>query len=432
MITENNAHCYYIYRDEPAGFEYDLAHAFASSLGVELEVVVPGWDQMLDALAEGDGDLVGASLTVTPAREEAVAFSDAYLRVQQHVVVHKTNYGIRRIGDLSGQEVHIRRGTSYHERLLELKELGLDVRLVLYENTPTDELLRRVAKGEIDITVADTNIALLNRRYYPALRVAFAISEVQSIAWAVRMEDLALIEELNRFLSATRSDGTFGRIYQRYYANIETFDYFDLRAFQRRTARHLPRYREIIEREAERYGLDWPLVAAVIYQESHFDPESQSHAGAQGLMQLTERAARDMGVEDPLDPEQSIRGGVRYLHTMMERFEHLDDFNRTALGLASYNIGYGHVRDAQRIGEQKNVDVTKWSAVRHILPLLADREYYQHAQYGYARGTEPVRYVDRVLVYYDILKRKSLESTFALGGTGRPVETPQSDALTGE
>jgi membrane-bound lytic murein transglycosylase F len=432
LITENNAHCYYLYRDAPAGFEHDLAHAFASSLGVELEVLVPGWDRMLGAVAEGDADLVGASLTVTPGRAELVDFSDPYLRIRQHVVVHKRNYGIRRIADLNGQELHVRRGTSYHERLLELMEQGLDIHLVLHENTPTDELLRRVAEGEIDITVADTNIALLNRRYYPTLRMAFSISEMQSIAWAVQKENHALLDELNRFLTAIRNDGTFGRIYRTYYVNVEAFDYHDLRTFHRRVARHLPRYEDTIKREAERYGLDWSLVAAVIYQESHFDPESESRAGALGLMQLTERAALDTGVEDRLDPQQSIQGGVKYLRTMAERFEHLDEFNKTAFALASYNIGHGHVRDAQILAEQKNLDVTKWSAVRTILPLLADREYYQHAQYGYARGTEPVRYVDRVLVYYDILKRKALDSTFALGATGQPAEVLQPDASTGE
>ncbi len=414
LITANNPHCYYIYRDSPAGFEYDLAHAFACSLGVELEVLLPGWERMIDALNTGEGDLIGASLTVTPARELSVDFSDPYLPIRQHALVRKGNLDVRRLTDLAGRDVHVRAGTSYHERLLELQELGLPLRVVAYEGVPTDELIRLVARGEIDVTIADTNIALLNRRYFPRIKVAFPISEVQSIAWALRKGDQALRDRLNTFLASIRSDGTFGRIYQRYYANVGTFDYFDLRKFHKRMERHLPQFQAAIRSEADKYGLDWTLIAAMIYQESHFDPESRSHAGALGLMQLTERTAAEMEVDDPLDPEQSIRGGVRYLHTLYERFEDVEPPDRLMFALASYNIGYGHVRDAQNIALQKNLEATRWSALRRTLPLLGEPEYYEEAEFGYARGTEPVRYVDRIMTYHDILKRKALEPAFAL------------------
>jgi membrane-bound lytic murein transglycosylase F len=414
LITANNPHCYYIYRDSPMGFEYDLAHAFACSLGVQLDVVLPGWERMIDALDTREGDLIGASLTVTPAREMSVDFSEPYLPIRQHALVRKGNLDVRRLTDLAGREVHVRAGTSYHERLLELEELGLPLRVVLHEGVPTDELIRQVARGEIDVTIADTNIALLNRRYFPRIKVAFPISDVQSIAWAVRKGDKALLSRLNSFLASIRSDGTFGRIYQRYYANVETFDYFDLRKFHKRMERYLPRYRAAIRDEADKYGLDWTLIAAMIYQESHFDPESRSHAGALGLMQLTERTAAEVGVDDPLDPEQSIRGGVRYLHTLYERFEDVEPSDQLLFALASYNIGYGHVRDAQNIALQQDLEASRWSALRRTLPLLRKPEYYEEAEYGYARGTEPVRYVDRIMTYHDILKRKALEPAFAL------------------
>ncbi len=411
LITDNNAHCYYIYRETPMGFEYDLARAFADSLGVELDVVLPGWDGMLDALSAGEGDLVAASLTATPARRQLVDFSDAYLRIQQYVITHRNDYDIRSIRDLGGRQVHVREGTSYHERLLELNEEGLGVELILHKNVPTEELIRQVADGEIDITVADTNFALLNRRYYPSIRIAFPISEMQSLAWAVRKGDSKLLASVNRFLAASRNDGTFGRIYQKYYANVETFDYFDLRKFHRRTEKRLPKYEDIIRTEAAKYGFEWPLVAAMVYQESHFDPESRSHAGAVGLMQLTERAAQEMGVEDLVDPEQSVRGGVKYLHTLYERFDHVEGLDRMFFALASYNIGYGHVMDALEIARQRGLDTSRWSSLKQTLPLLRYRKHYEKARYGYARGTEPVRYVDRILTYYDILKRKSLGDT---------------------
>jgi membrane-bound lytic murein transglycosylase F len=414
LITANNPHCYYMYRDSPAGFEYDLAHAFACSLGVELEVVLPGWERMMDALTQGEGDFIGASLTVTPSRLESLDFSDPYLHVRQHVIVNKSNLDVRRLTDLNGRDVHVREGTSYQERLLELRALGLGVRPVLHPGVPTDELIRQVARGEIEITIADTNIALLNRRYYPRIRMAFPVTDVQSIAWAVTKGDQALLDRLNAFLAAIMSDGTFGRIYQRYYANLAMFDYFDLRKFQKRMNRYLPEYTSVIKREAEKYGLDWPLVAAMIYQESHFDPESQSRAGAVGLMQLTERTAAEMGVEDPFDPYESIKGGVRYLRTVYDRFDDVQESDRLLFALASYNIGYGHVRDAQEIAQKEGLDATTWSGVEEALPLLRKRQYYEQTTYGYARGTEPVRYVRRILTYYEILKRRVLEAGFAL------------------
>ncbi len=423
LITANNPHCYYIYRDTPMGFEHDLAQAFACSLGVRLDVVVPGWGDIIGALSRDEGDLIGASLTVTAARQEVLDFSEPYLLIRQHVVTHKDDFHIRKVADLNGRDVHVREGTSYHERLLELKALGFDVGIVLHKDVPTDELIRRVARGKIDITVADTNIALLSRRYYPRVRIAFPVSEVQSIAWAVRKGDRALTDRLNAFLAGIRSDGTFGRLYQRYYANVQTFDYFDLRKFHKRIDRHLPVYETIIRREAQKYELDWSLIAAVIYQESHFDPESQSHAGAVGLMQLTERTAAEMGVDDPLDPQQSIRGGVRYLRTMYDRFDDVEESDRVKFALASYNIGYGHVRDAQEIARSEGLDALRWSAVERALPLLRRREYYEHTEYGYARGTEPVRYVQRILLYYDILKRKAVRASFALSVPGQRHRT---------
>ncbi|MBW2600670.1 MAG: transporter substrate-binding domain-containing protein, partial [Deltaproteobacteria bacterium] len=210
VITSNNSNCYYIYRDRPMGFEYELAKAFADYLDVKLEVITPDWDEMLNALDKDKGDLVAASMTSTPDREEIVDFSDEYLSVQQDIIVHKGNHKIKGIEDLSGKKVHVREGTSYHERLLELKKDGLNVEIILHENVPTEELIRQVAEKEIEITVADSNIALLNRRYYPAIRIAFPIEEQQSLGWAVRKGNSKLLAKINKFFDAIEEDGTFG------------------------------------------------------------------------------------------------------------------------------------------------------------------------------------------------------------------------------
>ncbi len=408
VLTRNNGHCYYNYQDKAMGFEYDLAKAFADYLGVGLEVKTPAWQELFEELRNGGGDFVAANITITPARKELVDFSIGYLKVQQHVVVHKNNNTLDSVEDLNGKTVHVRRATSYHQRLRELREEGLDVRVRLYDDLPTEEFIRMVAEGEILATVADSNIAMLNRRYYPEVRLAFPIDEPEYLGWAVRKQDRALKKAMNRFFSEIMENGTFPRIHNRYYGNLHIFDYVDLRKYHKRLSTRLPKYEDVIKEAAQRHGFDWRLIAAMVYQESHMDPEAQSHTGVRGIMQLTGVTARELGVEDRLDPEQAIRGGVRYLKKLYDRFEEAREPDRTFIALASYNVGYGHVRDAQKLAEEMGMDPNSWSALEEVLPLLRNPEFYRETKHGYCRGTEPVRYVKRIRTYYDILKRSAL------------------------
>jgi len=406
VITDNSAHGYYIYREEPMGFEYDLAKAFADYLGVELNVITPGWDDIFTALKSDKGDFIASSLTRTENRETRVDFSREYMAVQQQVVVRKGNSAPDLIDDLEGKTIHIRSHTSYHERLRTLKERGISVTIQLHDNIPTEEFLRRVQAREVDLTVADSNIIQLNRRYYPDIYPAFPISEKQSLGWAVKTGDRTLIEKINEFFEHIKETGTYAKIYNRYYAGTEIFDYVDIKKFHRRLKTRLPKYQGTIAAIAETHDFDWRLIAALIYQESHFDPRAKSYAGALGLMQLTQITANEMGVSDRLDPTANIEGGIKYLHTLYHRFDKVPPRERIKFAMASYNVGYGHVRDAQIIAERQNLSPIQWKTMETVLPLLRYPKYYQQTKYGYARGTEPVRYVKRIYKYYDILRMK--------------------------
>jgi membrane-bound lytic murein transglycosylase F len=407
VLTRNNGHCYYTYRERKMGFEYDLAKAFSDYLGVKLKVVTPPWKDLINNLNKGEGDFVAASMTIMPSRQEKADFSDSYLTVQQELIRNKDNTEVREIGDLKGKTIDVRRGTSYEARLKALKEKGLDVKIVLHDDTPTEELIRMVAEKEIDFTVADSNIALLNRRYYPDIRIAFPLGEEESLGWAVRKGEKALLQKINEFFKKIKVDGTYEKLYNKYYANVEIFDYVDLKKYHERLRERLPEYRPIIQRTARKHGFDWRLIAAVVYQESHLDPEATSFTGVEGIMQLTEDAAEDMGVEDRRDPEQSIRGGVKYLRKLYRSFDEAKDPDRLYLALASYNVGRGHILDAQKIAEEKGLDPNSWSSLQQVLPLLRYRKYYKNTTYGYCRGTEPVRFVKRIRTYYDILRREA-------------------------
>ena len=407
VITDNNANCYYTYRDKAMGFEYDLAKAFADHLRVKLEVITPGWDGLFPTLERSEGDFVAASLTITDQRRQQVDFSSPYLTIQQHIIHHRENRPPRSFADLVGRAIHVRRGSSYHERLRYLQEAGLNMDVVLHRNVPTEELIRQVSDQEIAFTVADSNIAKLNRRYYPSAAIGFSISGEQSLAWAVRKDNTSLLKEINAFLENVKADGTFDKIYRKYYTGVQNFDYVDVISFHKAVEERLPRYEELIRRESKRHGFDWRLIAATIYQESHFNPRARSHTGVRGLMQLTLETAADMGIEDRLAPEESIRGGVKYLAQIYDRFDDIEGLDRMLFTLASYNVGYGHVRDAQQIARQKDLPPYKWSSIRETLPLLRQRKYYSKTQHGYARGLEPVRFVTRILNYYDILRNQS-------------------------
>jgi len=408
VITRNNAHCYYTYRDKPMGFEYDLAKAFSDYLGVSLNVVTSHWEKLFDVLNGGGGDFIAASLTITPSREKLIDFSDEYLAIQQQAVIHTSNYNTRKIEDLKGKTIHIRRGTSYEERLNELKNEGLDITIQLHEDTPTEELIRMVAEKEIEVTIADSNVAFLNRRYYPDVKIAFPIEEQQSLAWAVKKGEAGLQKAINEFLKKIKKDGTFAKIYKKYYSNVEIFDYVDLKKYHRRLKTRLPKYKEIIKRAAEKHGFDWRLIAAMVYQESHFNPRARSFTGVRGMMQLTLDTAKDMGIENRLDPKQSIIGGVKYLKSFIRGMMMAKDPDRVLITLASYNVGYGHILDAQKIAKENNLDPNSWVSLQEILPLLRYRKYYKKTKNGYCRGTEPVRYVNRIMTYYEILKREAI------------------------
>jgi membrane-bound lytic murein transglycosylase F len=276
LLTRNNGHCYYTYRDKLMGFEYDLAKAFSDHLGVRLKVKTPAWESLLEDLEKGKGDIVGASMTIMPSRQEKADFSESYLTVQQQVIRHKENGGVREIGDLEGKTIHVRRGTSYEARLKALREKGLNIDIVLQDDVPTEELIRMVAEKEIDLTVADSNAALLNRRYYPEIRIAFSLGEEESLGWAVRKGEKALLKEVNEFFGKIKANGTFEKLYNKYYANVEIFDYVDLKKYHERIDERLPKYKGIIQKAARKNNFDWRLIAAVIYQESHFDPEATS------------------------------------------------------------------------------------------------------------------------------------------------------------
>ena len=410
IITRNTPHCYYLYRDEPMGFEYELAREFADYLGVELKLnIAESWEGMIPVLKDGAGALIAAGMTITPRRQNQVSFSDGYMTIQQHLIAHRNSPRIKSLAELSGKKIHVRKATAYQERLEELQQQGVGLTIELHNDMPTEELIQQVAQGEIGLTIADSNIALLSRRHYPSAIMAHPVSDLQHLGWAVHPEAQQLKAKINSFFKAIKENGKFDEIYDKYYGGIDSFDYVDLKVFHRNIKNKLSRYSPFIKAAAKKYGFDWRLIAAQIYQESHLNPKAKSRAGAGGLMQLLPRTARSLGVNDIYNPVENINGGVRYLKKLYGLFGKADPTNRLLIALAAYNAGRGHVQDARNLAVKKNLDPNSWESLALTLPLLRYRKYYKNAKYGYCRGTEPVTYIKQIMIYYDILKRQGIE-----------------------
>ncbi|MBF0259379.1 MAG: membrane-bound lytic murein transglycosylase MltF [Desulfamplus sp.] len=410
MITDNNSNSYYIYRDRPMGFEYELAKEFAAFLQVDLEVIAPGWDNMFSYLDMDRGDFVAASVTITEKREKEMLFTQPYMEVEQKFIYHKSKLPVKKISDLPGRTIHVSRNTKYHDQILQLQKSGIQIDMVVHDDLSTEELIRMVSDNENDIsyTVADSNIASLNRRYYPDICIGISLHSREHLGWAVRNGNTALSDKMVQFFDIIRHNGFLNKIYEKYYGHLETgFDYHDLKAFHEGVGAKLPKYQKAIIRESEKHGFDWRIIAAVVYQESRFDPKARSYTGVRGLMQVTEQAAAEMGIKNRRDPMQNLKAGIGYLGFLYRKFDSVNDpLERTKFALASYNVGYGHVLDAQELAKQQGKNANHWASVNETLPLLTKSRYYSKTKYGYARGYEPVRYIEKIFMYYDILKQK--------------------------
>lgn len=416
VLTRNNAASYFLYRGELVGFEYEFIREFARQQGLRLEIVVPpNSEDLLPWLVEGRGDVVAAAMTPTAGRRaQGVTFSKPYNFVSQVLVARSDDDELNGPLDLNGRQVVVRRSSAFWTTLEQLRFAGVDVELIAApEELETNEIIAHVAAGAFDLTVADSNMLDLELMWRDDVKGAFALTEEKPQAWAVRGTNPELLAAVDQYIGREYRGLFYNVIYNRYYGD------------ERRIRRHqterasnggvLSPYDAIVRRYAEQYGFDWRMIVAVMYQESRFDPEAQSFAGARGLMQILPRTAEQLGVEDELayDPEVGIHAGIRYLAWVRDRFDdELPVRDRMWFTLAAYNAGFGHVNDARRIAAEEELNPNRWFGnVERAMLLLSRPQYAQRTRFGYCRCTEPVNYVREILNRYNAY----LESTELIG-----------------
>lgn len=409
VITRNAPTTYYRGRhDQPVGFEHDLVQNFAAYLGVDVRFKTRhSIGDVQQALRNGEGHLAAAGLTRLESREKEFRFGPSYHQVQQQLVCHRDGPRPRTLEQLPDVSLLVIGDSSYEERLRELRDERLPgLEWESDSSLSTEIILRKVHEKEVDCTVADSNIVSINRRYYPELDVVRALSEPQQLAWMMPEEAEGLTAEVEKWFREVEDTPLLASLMTRYYAHVEIFDYVDVSRYVQRIDNRLPRYRDVFEAAGEEHGIDWKLLAAMGYQESHWDPDARSPTGVRGIMMLTLRTASEVDVDNRLDPEQSIHGGARYLANLRERVpDSLEEPDRTWVSMAAYNVGMGHIYDARRLAEQLGRNKDSWSDLRKVLPKLARPEYYRNLRHGYARGSEPVHYIRRIRNYREILER---------------------------
>jgi len=394
---------YYLEAEGAAGFEYELVKKYADSLGVELKIV-PSYslEELFSKLNSGQVDILAAGLAVTDQRRQLYNFSPSYDEISQKLVFKQGFVRPRKLKDLTGRLL-IMAHSSHEENLVQLKDDNSDLTWQVSDEFDSEELLLKVLSQEIDYTIIDSNTLAVNRRFYPEISIGFTIKKPQPLAWAIKKNnDHSIYASLVEFFGKVHHNGTLLALNDKYYGHVEEFNYVDTRMFIKAVENKLPSYQPIFEKYSQE--LDWRLLAAISYQESHWDPHARSYTGVRGMMMLTLPTAKQMGIKSRLDAEQSIRGGAKYFKQMIDRMpDRILLPDRLWFALASYNIGLGHLNDARKITEMQGGDPDRWVEVKDRLPLLKQKKYYKPTKYGYARGDEAVNYVENIRRYYDTL-----------------------------
>ena len=422
-ITTFSPTGYFLYRGQTMGFQYELLSLLAKSLEVDLEIVLArNIDSVIPMLNRGEGDIIALGYTVTGDRKEDVNFTDPFLITHQSLVQRKPDNWkklsknniekslVKDVVELLDDTVSVRHNSSYYMRLLQLSnELGDTIHTNVLSGEITDEeIIKLVAEGKIKYTVIDDNIASIHANYFDNIDIQTPISLSQKIAWAVRKTSPELLDTINKGLAQIKNKPDYNIIYHKYFENRKQFtkridsDYYTV------ITGKISVYDDLVKKHVPTLGWDWLLVKSLVYQESRFNPRNRSWAGASGLMQLMPATAKELGVTNVNNAEQNIKAGIKYLKKMYDNWEEIpDSIQRIKFAMASYNAGFGHVKDAQRLAKKFNKDTLRWDdGVDEFILNLSKPSYYHDpiVKYGYVRGSEPYNYIIEIFNRYNDYK----------------------------
>ena len=423
VVTRNSPDAYYLGSHGPEGPAYELASRFAESLGVPLRLyTVRTREAAIAEVAAGRAHVAAAGLSTGIELPPGTQFGPGYQLVREHLVYRRRGARPTNITNAAFGEIEVAASSAHSRTLEDLRLQHPDLAWVERDDTDTEEILAGVSQGRVQYTLASSTEFALNRSVHPELAIALDLSPERAISWVVNTggQDASLLDRVNAFFVMARAEGIITAVLDRYYGEDDRFDYLLSRNFMEHLGSRLPVYLGWFQEAADKYALDWRLLAAMGYQESKWDPGAISFTGVRGLMQLTEDTAQMMRTGDRRDPRASIFGGAKYLSKMMQTIpRRITEPDRTWFAVASYNVGYGHLEDARVIAQATGRNPDRWEDVREVLPLLSQERWYTRTKRGYARGWEPVRYVENVQAYLNILE---------VAGTGSKAPEPATPA----
>lgn len=400
ISTLNSPLTYFVTKQGAGGLDYELAKHFANYLGVKLVVISQQKiNDIFNDLDKDNADLLAASLNYNPERLTSARIGPTYYSVSQQLAYRLGSPRPKSFADIKGK-LAVASGSAHISRLKQLKRDKFpDLKWQTARELTSKELLEQVADGKLDYTLGDSVIIALLQRVHPQLAVAFNVTNKQPITWYLkRGKDDSLYAAMLDFFNQIEYDNTPARLEEKYLGHVRSFDYFDTKTFLYAIDIILPNFRSLFEKYAKE--IDWKLLAAIAYQESHWDPQATSPTGVRGLMMLTRATAVNLGVNDRLDPQESIQGGALYLKRLMAKVpDSVPIDERIWFSLAAYNMGWGHMLDARKLTKMQQGNPDSWLDVKQRLPMLSQKRYYSQLTYGYARGREAYNYVENIRRY---------------------------------
>lgn len=428
VATRSGPTTYFIDSGEEQGFEYELAGEFANFLGVELNIQrVDKLDDILKKTSLGGFHLAAAGLAKTQQREEYLAFSESYYSVETLVIYRTGEQRPLKAEDLENKTIAVVKNSFHIEILNTLKQTYPNLQWVELPNQDIVDLLEMVRDFHFDYAIVNSNEFRVNQQLFPRLNDAMTLGEPHYLAWATMKGKPAdaLQAKISEFFQLIRTSGRLELLIQKYFGNLSDISRGSATAFTRNVAKVLPNYIELIKKVALEEGIDWQLLAAISYQESHWNPDAVSPTGVKGMMMLTLATMNELGLDSRVDAEQSLRGGARYFLTLRERLpERITEPDRSNLALAAYNVGRGHLEDARVITQRQGKNPDKWEDVSLHLPLLQKKRWFSNTKYGYARGQEPVDYVYNIRHYESYLRWREINII-----QKNSIETEQENGL---
>ncbi|MBS3804349.1 MAG: membrane-bound lytic murein transglycosylase MltF [Oleiphilaceae bacterium] len=406
VITRNAPSVYYQDRGGPTGFEYELAKRFADDLEVELRVrVAEGNTEILSVLERNYAHIGLAGLTAGDRRKDNFHTLPNRLTTESVVIYNRDSTSVKQSLDLEGRVLHTLANSNHPDHLEELSRTLTNIDWHAHDDLDTAGLLERVESGEFPLAVVDANELALNQVFFPNVKRGFSLNEPEELVWLFpQQQDQSLVEAAEAFLQRVQDNGTLRQIRERFYGHLDRLNYVGAQTFVKQVNERLPTYEPLFREYGAQEGLDWKLLAAVAYQESHLRPDATSPTGVRGLMMLTQNTAKQVGISNRLNPEQSIQGGARYITRVHGKIPgRIPEPDRTWFALASYNVGFGHLEDARILTQAGGKNPDRWMDVKEFLPRLAQKKWYTKTRFGYARGHEPVVYVQNIRRYYDML-----------------------------